>query len=646
MQPEEKPSISLEYRRDVDGLRALAVIGVVLFHIFPGTLPGGFIGVDVFFVISGFLISRLVWDDIDRGKFSVGSFYSRRVRRIFPALAVTLAAVLVAGPFLLFREELAELCKHVFAGAFFSSNFVLWSESGYFDTASERKPLLHLWSLSIEEQFYLVWPLLLFALSRARLSFLSVASLFGLLSLLLSVSLSTTDAAAAFYNPLGRFWELTLGAVAGWLVRRHGSLPIRVSVAAAPLAIVGILAGFWLLSESCPFPGWWALVPTCSTALALSCNSAAPASRRILGSEALVSIGKISYPLYLWHWPIWSFVFIRLHGNVPLVARVGVLAASFLLATATFWLLERPLRRRQAHGRLVAALVATVFALGGVGLLGWKWQGFPAREAALVDAPYLNGAALSLERWLQSVRAHSCHQQEPGEVEFPAECHEERRPALVLWGDSHAAALYPGLRELQKTREFGLTQWTRAACPPFPEANSSIGNCDQVNRQTIGKIAKLQPEVLVVHAAWIHQNYPNTSDSILANTAKQLDELQQLLPRTKLVVIGLMPYWGRPLPEIIKEHIDTNHSRPPLYMPRTEDDALRQRQALDDELRRICAKRGIAFISPESVMCDKNSCITRLEDESPDGLFGFDQGHLTSAGARFFVGQVADQLLP
>lgn len=638
-------STALDYRRDIDGLRAIAVLGVVLFHIFPGTLGGGFVGVDVFFVISGFLISRVVWDDIDRGRFSLRLFYSRRVRRIFPALAATLAGTLIAGVWLLFSDELASLGKHAFAGAFFSSNFVLWSESGYFDTVSERKPLLHLWSLSIEEQFYLAWPLLLFAVSRLRLSFLMFAVLCAGASLALSVSLASSDAVAAFYNPLGRFWELTLGAAAGWIVRRYGTLPAGPSAVLAPLAIVAILGGCVLLSEALPFPGWWALLPTVSTALVLCCNPLALASRCVLGSRPMVAIGLISYPLYLWHWPLWSFTCIRLHGSVPSADRLGVLCASFLLATVTYRLIELPLRRRSTSGRAIVALIVAVFSLGALGLAVWRFDGFPQLWRAKIEAPYLSGKIMGLDDWFREVRDTKCHLQTEQALEFAPECLEQRRPALVLWGDSHASGLYPGLRELQRSHNFGLTQWTRAACPPFPESISRIAHCDQVNQETLRQIARLQPEVLLLHAGWKEPNYPNTIPDILAKTIRQFKELKQMLPHTKIVVIGPMPSWNPSLPQLLKEHIAQHNTRPPLYMPRIDDQDLKDRREVDSELQKICNQYGIQYISPERILCEKLTCRTRLDDSSPESLFVWDSRHLTPVGSRFFISQVGEQIL-
>jgi len=383
-----------------------------------------------------------------------------------------------------------------------------------------------------------------------------------------------------------------------------------------------------------------------STAIALCCDPSAFGSRGVLGSKPLVAIGLISYPLYLWHWPLWSFTYMQLHGTVPLAARLLVLGASFLFAALTYWLVERPVRRRPAGARTVAVLVVAVFSLGAAGLAAWRFDGFPQLRQGEVDAPFLSGKIMDLDDWFAVVRNKTCHLQTEHEVEFAPECVEQQRPMVVLWGDSHASALYPGLRELQQSRDFGLTQWTRAACPPFPESRSAIGRCDEVNARTLPAVAQLQPDVLVLHASWVDPNYPNTVSEVLSKSEQLFKQLKLALPRTKIVVIGPMPSWNPSLPVMLKEYVAEHHARPPLYMPRLDDEELRDRRAVDSGLQRLCSENGIHYISPERVLCENLTCRTRLDDISPESLFVWDPRHLTPAGAKFFIGQVGEQLLP
>jgi peptidoglycan/LPS O-acetylase OafA/YrhL len=308
------------YRPDIDGLRAVAVLLVIVFHAFPKLVPGGFIGVDVFFVISGYLISKIIYVSLSSGSFNFFEFYQRRIIRIFPALIVVLVSVAVAGLTWLSPREYAALGRHIVAGAGFVSNLLLWTEVGYFDAAPDEKPLLHLWSLGVEEQFYIFWPLLMFVGWRYfRRHFLLFLFGLALASFAANAWLGMNGSAAAFYLPWFRFWELLLGgALSCWeSLRATNKAESTINMSGIRLsgflsAVAGIVligAGAVLIQPAITssFPGWWALLPTLGAILLISAGSGSPANRHILGSKPFVFVGKISYPLYLWHWPLLSF---------------------------------------------------------------------------------------------------------------------------------------------------------------------------------------------------------------------------------------------------------------------------------------------------------------------------------------------------
>src|ERR1044072_850678 len=317
------------YRPDIDGLRAFAVIFVLMFHAFPARLPGGFVGVDVFFVISGFLITQIIVSDIDRGSFIPARFYARRVRRIFPALIVVLIASLALGHQLMLVPDLMSLCRNAVASALFSANLMLLSETGYFDIDAHLKPLLHLWSLGIEEQFYLVWPWLLLAVPRAWFVRFVLAVLVS--SFALNILVVHDPPSAPFYLPITPAWELMAGA----LVARWQPAGTRPGLTAAAGAIAIGVSVFWFNARTV-FPGWAAALPVGGTML-LICSKDSLFNRTVLGNRTAVNIGLISYPLYLWHWPLLVFLQIYRSG-VPLtnLQRVLVLALSFALASLTY----------------------------------------------------------------------------------------------------------------------------------------------------------------------------------------------------------------------------------------------------------------------------------------------------------------------
>src|SRR3981189_577898 len=266
-------SPSSRYRPDIDGLRAIAVMLVVNFHAFPEAMPGGFIGVDIFFVISGFLITGIIVRELDQQRFSLLGFYARRIRRIFPALIVVLCATLVLGWLWMLPAAYAQLGSDVFASAAFFANIALLLQSGYFDAESAKKPLLHLWSLGIEEQFYLFWPLILMLAARMRRRIVVVASILGVASFVLNVALIGSNPVAAFYLPITRAFELLVGAVLAcrWdRVSQNGT----AGNWRAWVGIVLIAAAAIVIDSHRAFPGWWALLPVAGTALLLSAPSA------------------------------------------------------------------------------------------------------------------------------------------------------------------------------------------------------------------------------------------------------------------------------------------------------------------------------------------------------------------------------------
>ncbi|WP_256080032.1 acyltransferase family protein [Massilia sp. YIM B04103] len=352
----------------MDGLRAVAVLSVVLYHGWPKWFPGGFIGVDIFFVISGFLITSILLTQLETGSFSVADFYARRIRRIFPALLLVLGATLCFGWLVLLQGEFRQIGKHVAAGGGFISNLVLWHESGYFDNDATTKPLLHLWSLGVEEQFYFLWPLMLWLVFSRRLSFLWSAALIFVLSMAGNLLAVESNPTAAFFSPLTRFWELMSGGVAAYLhLHRRpwsaGAGRLASWVGAALLAV-----GFVLIKPQYVFPGWWALLPVAGVLLLILAGPAAPVNRLILSRKPLVWTGLISYPLYLWHWPLLSFGFI-IYGDKPsYLIRAGLILAALVLAFLTYRYLETPLRHGRNKKRIIAGLGGGMAAAAVVGL--------------------------------------------------------------------------------------------------------------------------------------------------------------------------------------------------------------------------------------------------------------------------------------
>ena len=366
-----------KYRPDIDGLRAMAVLSVVAYHAFPTTIQGGFIGVDVFFVISGFLISTIIFENLERGTFSFAEFYARRIKRIFPSLIVVLSLCLVFGWFSLLPDELNQLGKHVVAGAGFVSNLVLWSESGYFDNSAETKPLLHLWSLGIEEQFYIVWPFLLWAAWKRHLNLLTITLLLLVGSFILSIWLIHTNPVATFYSPLTRFWELLCGSLLAFYtfhrtknIFQDSQSFLSLSNTLSLTGIVILIIGFFVINKEFAFPGYWALLPVLGAVMIILAGPKALFNQKILSNKIFVWFGLISFPLYLWHWPLLSFGNILYFDTPPLKYRVIAILLSIGLAWLTMKFVERPLRfGNQKSLFIVFSLSGSLFGLALLGAI-------------------------------------------------------------------------------------------------------------------------------------------------------------------------------------------------------------------------------------------------------------------------------------
>jgi peptidoglycan/LPS O-acetylase OafA/YrhL len=615
---------SSKYRPDVDGLRAVAVMLVLHFHAFPVVMPGGFVGVDVFFVISGFLITGIIARELEQDRFSLLTFYIRRVRRIFPALLVVLATALVMGWLWLLPAAFAQLGVDVFASAAFAANIALLLQSGYFDLESAKKPLLHLWSLGIEEQFYLAWPLILMLTVRLRLSIVAVASTLGIASFILNVALIGSHPVAAFYLPFTRAFELLLGAVlaCSWdrVLQSRRSIELRAWAGVAMIA-----AAVALLDGHNAFPGWWAILPVAGTAL-LVASPGAWICRVVLASPPLVWIGLISYPLYLWHWPLLVFGAAIKFQPLTLIERELVLIASTLLAWATYRFVEKPIRFGRPSPRKLAGLCASMVLIGAAGGVVVWGRGFDFRLPAEIRA--MANVPTQSQRW----RVHECMLDLSIETGFAADCADpDRRPLVLVWGDSTAGALIPGLRKAQQTRNFGIAQFTLSSCIPALKADiPGNPNCRAMNDKVLTLARELQPDVVLLHGTW---------EKHLDNVAETVVALKQQT-RARVVVLGPLPFWSRSVPNEVLRYYLMHHA---LVPPRLAG-AARADSQYDNLMRAKLVPLGAEFISAREEMCNAEGCLIRVGDSAGDIIIS-DQAHLTEKGSAFFIGAIIDRIL-
>ncbi len=650
-------SATLDYRPDIDGLRAFAVLSVLGFHAFPEWLPGGFVGVDVFFVISGFLITRLILLDLARGEFALTGFYARRMRRILPALLLVLVVSLCLGALVLFADEYARLGEHVAAGAAFVMNWVLWREAGYFDAAAHTKPLLHLWSLAVEEQFYLLWPLVLMALARWTQRPSRWVVLVMLASLLASVWTTARGGSLAFYAPHTRLWEMAAGATLAALPIEHRQLLGRVSPslwAAAGVACLALAVGF--LDSTRSYPGLWALLPVAGTWAVLAAGLRARLNRSVWAHPFWVHVGLISYPLYLWHWPL--LVLAEIYASEPLSVahRLGVLALAGLLAEWTYWGLERPVRAatRSASWRrvVVGALGLGLLAVAAAGWAVRQAQGWPSRiEAQERFMAYFQNryptwqyfekldlrrqwrqecAFFDTDRYLREGRLPGGIVNSAPRAALASDCTDRdgRAHAVLLWGDSHAQALAPGLRD-HLPADWQLLQVTSTGCTPRWDVTqpSATSQCLQSNYTAMQTVRRQRPEVVVVA-----QDAGHEADTLEA-FAQAL--AQAGVPRT--IFMGPSPHWHSDLPQLFARRLWATQAQ--RTWQGIDQAVVSGNQHLRQRLSSaVYVSARATYFDTLAVLCNTAGCLTHLDPaDVAASITTWDRAHLTPQASAWLA---------
>jgi len=615
----------VHYRPDIDGLRAVAILPVVLYHAGVPGFPGGFVGVDVFFVISGYLITSLIQPEIAAHSFSLARFYERRIRRIFPALFAVVFASFAAGVFLLLPADLAALGRSAGATALFVSNFLFWRESGYFSAPAELAPLLHTWSLAIEEQFYVVFPVLLLLANRffGRHLVAGVAAA-GVLSFALCVACTAMQPETAFYLAPFRAWELALGSLAAL-----GAIaPIRSAALRELAGAAGIGMIAWSivsLSAGSSFPGTNALYPCVGALLVIHAGASGGSNLgRLLSTRPLVLGGLMSYSLYLWHWPLLVFARYGLQRNPEGWETAAVLSASLLLSFLSWRYVESPFRRRSddaratafRRGRLFSGAAAAMLLATCLAVASQVYSGWPSRFEDYTPVPI---------RGREDYRAGSCFLEErQGFADWSksAPCfidHGARRTVL-LWGDSFAAQYAPGLAGDARARKYNYVQFTAYACPPVPGADIPWApNCRDINRELAAVLGRYDFAAVVVAARWerywpLHVRKATLEDSLRLLKARGL----------AVVLVGQGPSFGFANP------VDY------VYRARREYAAAKDSTALNRELREAAGYD--AFLDPHAALCPGGKCMLR---DQVDYLY-WDAGHYSSHGSRKMAGTLVD----
>lgn len=656
-----------KYRPDIDGLRAIAILSVVVFHAFPNWAHGGFIGVDIFFVISGYLISTIIMGSLERNSFSFVEFYIRRINRIFPALLLVLTACFVFGWFALLANEYKELGKHIAGGAGFIANFLYLGEIGYFNNAADTKPLLHLWSLGVEEQFYVIWPLLLWFAWKNKFNLLAITMVVAVISFGLNIAeVYGGHAETAFYSPQTRFWELLVGSVLAYMTLHRLSLPLKLkhwldtrlgkvvyaqapadatrntlrnaqSLLGATLLVVGVV----VITREGRFPGWWAVLPTLGSALIISAGAQAWFNR-VLSNRVLVWFGLISFPLYLWHWPLLSFARIVESENPSPEIRIGVVLASIVLAQLTYGFIEKPVRFGK-HGKVKAIFM--VFLMLAIGLVGFNCYSRNGLSFRLKDrsefVQHFDNSEPNYHYLKNVLHVEDAYNWRCGfwdyesyfngkEIAEPRKaidesCYQRNKEfdrAVFIWGDSHAQQLYFGLKNNIPKNWQILQVASAGGCKPSVRKQYPVKNfCEVSNSVAMEKITEVKPDVVVVGQQSKH------------NLAS-FNEIAEFLHGAgvkRVIFTGPTPHWSRgSLPQLIANRLWIN--TPERTFIGVSQNVLKYNAALSE-----AAKKQNLYVYADLIgaLCNVDGCLLRTGPDKKNNITSYDYGHLTADGSDY-----------
>ena len=643
----------MKYRADLDGLRAIAIVPVVLFHAFPLIVTGGFIGVDIFFVISGFLITQIITNELEKNQFTLTRFYAKRIRRITPALVLSFLGVGLMGWLFLFPHEFSQLGRHILASAGFFENFLLLKEVNYFDRVAETKPLLHIWSLAVEEQFYLVWPLLLIFAKTVRLNFVWLATIIWIISFTSNLVITSAGADRAFFLPWTRAWELMTGAL---IAVSPGIFFAQIAQHRNMLSILGsllVVVGFLTINKTWAFPGISAGLPTLGACILIAAGSQGWVNKNVLAQPTLIFIGKISYPLYLWHWPLFSFLYILEGKDSAPELRALLILASFCLASITTYWIENPIRKNKRDRWPTWLLIISIFSVVAIGF-AIKLRVILPRENSLTTINIANAVNdFDYPRGLQIT------------PNAPIGIYEAKGLSggvTLILGDSHGMQYSSRIvKTTQASPEaYNKTIFaTYSSCPPIPgvftgwdESNdrplwANERACESIKQYAFNLALEGKVDVLVISGIWNgyfagvdgnasdnkgyyvirnKQRFPLETPQGVAAALENLRDFLNSTPKTVRIIIVLDNPGG--------QDFDPTEDVRNLRKPWATETPSPQRVAMDprslkinDLLRNIARDLAVEAFDPSTYYCIGGLCRTR--DESGRPIYR-DVNHLTS----------------
>ncbi len=615
------------FRADIEGLRAVAVLGVVVFHLAPDRLTGGFAGVDVFFVISGYLITRGIVERLRSGSFGFADFYARRIRRLLPAYLVMIAFVFAAAPFVQVPSEMEFLAASAAASILYVSNILFMFQDSYFSAELKSSPLLHTWSLSVEEQFYIVFPALLvglFAFGRRLIVPLLLA--IGAGSFALAVWLAATSDAFAFFLSPSRFWQFLFGGLLVFLPPLALGSSLRDGLTLTGLGLIA--ATFVLAGAGTAFPLVAALPPTLGAALVIAAGLGGQGrvSAALLGNRAARHLGAISYSLYLWHWPIIVFYGLR-YGPTGLAEKLALLALCLVVATASLRLVEDPFRRYPLARRprlFAGAAAASVLVLLAGGLTVLR-DGFPGRFAPSELTTLEHAAAAADATGDGPLCFLQTSEHKSADLFDEAACLPDRDAGMrvALLGDSHSDMYADAMQDLWPEAE--IARIHASGCRPLVEARGNETCEELMDRAFTSYLPQGDFDYVVLAGRWRREETPD-----LLRTVEALRPLE-----TDIVVLGPVVEYEADVPRLIAFGLVSPDGRGSADWSRAAD-----KQALDRQMAEALAGTGAEYHSVTKALCRGGPCQVLA---GPGVPMQFDYGHLTEEGARIVLARLHDR---
>jgi peptidoglycan/LPS O-acetylase OafA/YrhL len=622
----------MKYRQDIDGLRAIAVMAVVLFHFGVSTLSGGYAGVDVFFVISGFLISSILMNDVESKQFSFTQFYEKRVRRLFPALFATILVSTLVSYVLFMPEEFREFGQSVIGATTYLSNVFFWLKSDYFEGPSELKPLLHTWSLSVEEQFYLIFPILVWLCYKISFKFfIYFVVICFITSFISAVYFIDSMTSAVFFLSPFRFWELLLGTLVAILLKNKTLPNENVAPFLAGIGIIMIIAPLFLLDKTSIFPGW-AAVPSClGTALIIWANNQNIILGRILSQPIMQFTGKISYSMYLWHWPVVVFYGYWIIRELVWWDTIALIIFTYLISWLSWRLFEVPFRFHKDSPfkpKLAFTLTAGFTGLAAlVGLVIWQQQGLPQRFpelqtqilAAKTERKNNVGSAcfIQQDQFFNKWDRDACY--------FPL---EGASKTLLLWGDSHAFHLLRGLKHHQSEIGANILVYASAGCSPLLHTDIPRNpQCRANNDNVVDMLSEYKIDNIIMAGNWAWAFKVEDENADLSAVRSTFNTLQER--GYNPLVVNQLPIYAVKNPQYLAMRLSSSDKGPNNYYLAPDYGTGASKQ-----IKSIMPKYNL--FNPQDVLCPDVKCSIYLNKE----IMVSDEAHLSNAGSNYIVGEM------